>query len=103
MLKNNLLGPRENKWFHVTEGNILSDIEKANIIQQWMNKYVPGVKKNQLDHDLDLNEIQLMDSLTFVDFLFFCEAEFSLTFPDDEIRQENFRTINTIVSLLEKI
>ncbi|MUM18787.1 acyl carrier protein [Mycobacterium sp. CBMA271] len=68
----------------------------AEKIEQWILK-----RKKELtdvDHDEDLIENRLIDSLAFVEFLLYLEELSGNEVPLDSIDVEDFRTINSIVA-----
>ncbi len=75
--------------------------EISERIKAWMNCNISLLKEIDLSFNTDLNELALMDSLTFVEFLFFCQNEFSVKFNPIEITQENFQTIDNISGLIQ--
>ena len=63
------------------------------------------VKESKIDY-LDNNESLLqggvIDSLNILQLLAFIEEKFSIKIKDEELIPENFETINTITSLIQR-
>lgn len=58
---------------------------------------------NEIVDYLDLIEDCGLDSLTFISLIVEIESVFDITIPDDIILMENFRTIDKVVNIIEKI
>lgn len=50
----------------------------------------------------DLVEAEVMDSLGIMKLILFLEENFSIKISDDDLTLENFRSVQTICSLVEK-
>jgi methoxymalonate biosynthesis acyl carrier protein len=59
--------------------------------------------KDLLSDDQDLFELGLVSSLFAMELVVFVEERFAVHVPADELRQDNFRSVNAIVDLIERL
>jgi len=63
-------------------------------IEQWIISHHPEI--NHLPPDIDLIENRLIDSLRFMEFIFFLEVLSGRAIEMTELALEDFRTVHTI-------
>ena len=56
-----------------------------------------------LDCDRELVRSEIIDSYGVVELIGFIEHEFAVSFPDEEIRPENFRSVADIAICVERL
>lgn len=56
-----------------------------------------------LKPDDSLFELGVIDSLAVVKTIGYCEEQFEIEIPDDELIPENFETVRSIVELIERL
>ena len=56
-----------------------------------------------LGPDDSLLEKGLLDSLSILKTVTFCEEQFGITIPDDEVLPDHFETVRTIAALVERV
>ncbi len=55
---------------------------------------------NFLQHETDLFEAGLLDSLLIVSLVAFCESEFDCNIDDENMTEDNFRSIAALADLI---
>ncbi|KAA2261089.1 acyl carrier protein [Solihabitans fulvus] len=63
-------------------------------VREWILARHPEL--DDLDSHLDLIENRLIDSLTFIEFVFLIEQHSGESIPMDTIQVDDFRTLNSI-------
>ena len=53
--------------------------------------------------DQKLLETGLLDSLSILKMVTFCEEQFGITIPDDEVLPDNFESVRAIGQLVERV
>jgi methoxymalonate biosynthesis acyl carrier protein len=61
-----------------------------------------GKTTGNLNYSDDLIEAEILDSLGIMKLILFLENNYSVKISDDDLTLENFNSINSIHSLLEK-
>jgi acyl carrier protein len=56
----------------------------------------------ELDYETLLVEKAILNSLLMIDLVLFLEKEFGVRIHPSEVTRQNFKSINTIVALVEK-
>ena len=56
-----------------------------------------------LGPDDSLLEKGLLDSLSILKTVTFCEEQFGITIPDDEVLPDHFETVRAIAALVERV
>lgn len=77
--------------------SVLDSIEKV-----LLTEIAAGMGKKTLAPDEDLLEQGIIDSLGLMKLIAFMEETFSIKIMDDEIVPENFQSLNSMVTLVEK-
>lgn len=77
--------------------SILDSIEKVLLAE-----IAVGHGKKTLAPDEDLLEQGIIDSLGLMKLIAFMEDKFNIKIMDDEIVPENFQSLNSMVTLVEK-
>jgi len=77
--------------------SILKNIERV-----LLTEIAVGLDKKALDPDEDLLEQGIIDSLGLMRLIAFMEEKFNIKIMDDEIVPENFQSLNSMVTLVEK-
>lgn len=77
--------------------SILDSIEKV-----LLTEIAAGMGKKTLTPDEDLLEQGIIDSLGLMKLIAFMEDTFNIKIMDDEIVPENFQSLNSMVTLVEK-
>ncbi|MGM9979482.1 MAG: acyl carrier protein [Clostridium sp.] len=61
------------------------------------------IREYELKDDEDIFETGFVNSLFSMQLIMFLEKEFDITIDNENIEIDNFRTINSILSLVEKL
>ncbi|GAA1234934.1 acyl carrier protein [Kitasatospora nipponensis] len=61
------------------------------------------VPVGRMDADDSLRDVYGLDSLGFVELRVLCEENFGITVSEDDFSPENFGTLGTVVSLVERL
>ncbi|MCF8070277.1 MAG: acyl carrier protein [Desulfobacterales bacterium] len=72
-------------------------------LREWVSANIKNCSIEKIGDETDLNEMKLMHSLVFVEFLFFCEKEYKVMLPPEEITPQNFRTFKSISILITNL
>lgn len=65
--------------------------------------------KNNLSSDIEITvdtpllEENILDSFGIIDLIYYIENSFSITIPDDEFDIDNFKDVNSILKLIQKL
>lgn len=65
--------------------------------------------KNNLSSDIEITvdtpllEENILDSFGIIDLIYYMENSFSITIPDDEFDIDNFKDVNSILKLIQKL
>ncbi|MBI5643639.1 MAG: hypothetical protein HY954_09235 [Deltaproteobacteria bacterium] len=76
--------------------------EKDKLKEFIITEVCPDAGLKDIGDDEALISSGLVDSLGILKILSFVDEEFSVNLGSDEIRHENFSTVSTICSLIEK-
>ncbi|MGK5631864.1 acyl carrier protein [Streptomyces sp. URMC 123] len=68
------------------------------IAEVWMDGDTEG-----LDSEVPITELNIIDSASLFDLVHYLQSEFRVTVPLREVSPENFRTVNTIAALVERL
>ena len=68
-----------------------------------MDFFIKKKRSDGLGFDTDLFAGGFTDSLFALEIIVYLEEEFDLRIEDSDITQENFKTINNMASLVERI
>lgn len=71
-------------------------------IRAFVLEKFPQAKKRALTDDVMLLESGIIDSLGVLDVVQFLEEAFSIKIDDEDLVPENFRTLQAIVSFVER-
>lgn len=63
-------------------------------VEQWILKYHPEL--NHIDHEFDLIENRLIDSLRFMEFIFLLEKISNKSIDTNTINIDDFRSLKSI-------
>jgi acyl carrier protein len=78
----------------------------ANSIEKKIHSFLlekfPLARKSGVENDTALLEKGILDSLGILDVVSFLESEFSITINDEELVPENFNSLGTLSSFVEK-
>ncbi len=78
----------------------MSDSDREKILRFIVESYeVDGA----FDETTELVRSEIIDSYGIVDMIDFLEEAFSVSFPDEEIKPENFRTVAAIAGCVARI
>lgn len=75
---------------------------KIEDLQALVKSLGPGSRPSEVLADTDLFAAGILDSLSIVQFVTLIEKKFSITFNYNDIRFENFRTLELLKTLLQK-
>lgn len=72
-------------------------------IRDFLLTEIPAAKKIQtLGPDDSLFELGLLDSMAVIKTVAFCEDEFGVEIPDQELVPDNFESVRTLARLIER-
>lgn len=71
-------------------------------IQQYIQDDLRKGFQLELDYETLLVEKAILNSILLIDLVLFLEAEFDVKIHPSEVTRQNFKSINTIVALVEK-
>ena len=60
------------------------------------------VEPEEIDHDKSLVDEGIIDSFGLVEIATFIEQEFKIPVKDEDMKRENFGSVNKIVSFIER-
>ena len=72
----------------------------AQNIRDFVLKRFPGV---DLEDDVDIFTLGFVNSLFAMELVMFLEQEFSLKIPNEEMRLDNFRTVDGMTELVARL
>ena len=73
------------------------------IIKEKIREFIYNKNKNlKIDDNDNIFQQKILDSLAFVELVVFIENNFGFQFEDEELIIENFKSINTIINVVEK-
>jgi Phosphopantetheine attachment site. len=67
-----------------------------------VREIAPGRGIDSVAHDRDLLEGEVIDSLGIMQLISFLEDTYGIEVDDDDLAPENFRSVDSIVSFVEK-
>ncbi|TDC63756.1 acyl carrier protein [Micromonospora sp. KC207] len=73
--------------------------DDAATIAAFIHQRYPQV---EFAHDEDIFSLGLVNSLFAMELVMFVEKAFGFTVPTEELRMDNFRTINAITALVRR-
>ena len=65
------------------------------------NELLFGNNQNPIDHDQDLIDSGLLDSVAVLRMILFIEEQFGIHIEDGEVLPDNFRSINMVKSFVQ--
>jgi acyl carrier protein len=68
------------------------------IADYWLDGDAEG-----LDSDVPLAELNIIDSSAIFDLVHFLQGEYRITIPLTEVSPANFRTVNSIATLVDRL
>ncbi|MFE1796539.1 acyl carrier protein [Streptomyces sp. NPDC059517] len=75
--------------------------------QQSINNYIAGVwldgDAEGLDAQVPIAELNIIDSAGIFDLVHYMQDDFRITVPLQEISPANFRTVDTMAALVERL
>jgi acyl carrier protein len=81
----------------------MSDVNEVQpSIRAFMLKKFPAARKRVLSDDLPLLESGVIDSLGVLDVVGFLERTFNIKIDDDELMPDNFGSVRSMVSFVQK-
>jgi acyl carrier protein len=80
----------------------MSEISTKSQIRSFIIEKFPLARKRMIGDDLRLLESGIVDSLGVLDVVGFLQRKFNLTIGDDELTPDNFATIQSLVSFVER-
>jgi methoxymalonate biosynthesis acyl carrier protein len=83
------------------ELNMKVDPKLIKLIEFIRKDLARGKGVSDLSETDDLVEAEVMDSLGIMKLILFLETEFAIKISDDDLTLENFRSIQSIYSLVE--
>jgi len=78
------------------------DNECKGVIKQYILDELRKGFSLELDFDTLLVEKSILNSILIIDLVLFLEREFEVRVHPSEVTRQNFKSINTIVELVEK-
>lgn len=72
----------------------------AQSIRDFVLNRFPGV---ELDNHVDIFTLGFVNSLFAMELVMFLEQKFDLTIPNEEMRLDNFRTVDGMRELVERL
>jgi acyl carrier protein len=77
----------------------MSDRDTAVAVAAFIHQRFPRV---EVAHDQDIFALGLANSLFALELVMFVEKTFGFTVPNDELRIDSFRTMDSIVALVDR-
>jgi len=78
------------------------DTDNTKLIEFIKNDLARGKGVSQISESDDLVEAEIMDSLGIMKLILFLENNYSIKISDDDLTLENFSSIRSIDSLVQK-
>ncbi len=78
----------------------VDSIDVMTSLRQWIRDRVPG--KRAVADDYPLIESGLLTSLDTLELILFLEQEFEITIDDEDVTEENFRSLRAIAGLVSR-
>lgn len=73
-------------------------------IKEKLEKYILELtNESRIDHDLNLFDSNLITSLDVLDLFSFIEETFDISLSEDDIDMENLGSINSMVTMVERL
>ncbi len=72
------------------------------VVRSFVRKKLPSAKKRTFNDDLPLLQTGIIDSLGVLDLVAFLEQSFTIRIADEELTPDNFGSIKSISSFVEK-
>ena len=76
--------------------------DSKNKIKQYIQDDLRKGFQLELDYETLLVEKAILNSILLIDLVLFLEKEFDVKIHPSEVTRQNFKSINTIVELMEK-
>lgn len=78
----------------------VDSIDVMTSLRQWIRDHVPG--NHAVADDYPLIENGLLTSLDTLELILFLEQEFGITIDDEDVTEENFRSVRAIAGLVSR-
>lgn len=79
-----------------------AETDKTKLIEFIKSDLARGKGVTQLTEKDDLVESEIMDSLGIMKLIMFLESNYSVKISDDDLTLENFSSVDSIYSLLQR-